>query len=225
MENVSILLQISFIIITLISVYVFYLATNKSKTTLVIISSWMLIQLLIGLTDFYTKNTTMPPRFILMVAPPLFLQIIIFMTNRGRNFVENLNIKLLTGVHILRIFVEIVLYYLFVAKAIPEIMTFEGRNYDILVGLSAGFVLYFGLIHQYLSAKFIILWNIISLGLLFNIIFYGVASAQTPFQLFGFEQPNIALAYFPFNWLPSIVVPIMMFSHFAVLYKFYKNKV
>ena len=61
------------------------------------------------------------------------------------------------------------------------------------------------------------IWNFISLGLLLNIIFIAILSAKTPLQQFAFDQPNIAIGHFPFNWLPSIIVPIVLLSHLATI--------
>jgi hypothetical protein len=38
-----------------------------------------------------------------------------------------------------------------------------------------------------------------------------------PFQQFAFDQPNIAVLYFPFIWLPSCVVPLVLLSHLAAI--------
>jgi hypothetical protein len=52
---------------------------------------------------------------------------------------RGLDKKILTLLHIIRIPVELGLYWLFIYKAIPQLMTFEGRNFDILVGLTVPF--------------------------------------------------------------------------------------
>jgi hypothetical protein len=58
-------------------------------------------------------------------------------------------------------------------------------------------------------------WNFICLGLLFNIVINAILSVPTPFQKFGFDQPNVAVLYFPFTWLPACVVPLVLLSHLA----------
>jgi len=60
-------------------------------------------------------------------------------------------------------------------------------------------------------------WNIISLLLLIFIIGNAVLSAPSPFQQFGFEQPNVALFQFPVILLPAIIVPLVLLSHIASL--------
>jgi hypothetical protein len=217
MEQVSITLQIIFIATTLLTVAQFYRATKKSKTFLTVAIIWMAIQLLIGLTGFYTNGFTQPPRFILLILPPLIFITGMFFTAAGKKFINSLNTRQLTLLHTVRVPVEIVLYCLFIARAIPQIMTFEGSNFDILAGLTAPAIYYFGCIKNKISNTLLIIWNLICIALLLNIVIIAVLSAATPFQQFGFSQPNIAIAYFPFNWLASVVVPIVLFSHAATL--------
>jgi hypothetical protein len=94
-------------------------------------------------------------------------------------------------------------------------MTFEGRNFDIISGITAPLIYYFGYHQKVLSNKLMLTWNILCIGLLLNIVINAVLSAPFAFQQFAFEQPNIAVLYFPFNWLPSLVVPLVLFAHLA----------
>jgi hypothetical protein len=217
MEMVSAILKVFFIVTTFLAVWQFYRASNKSKSFLTIVFIWMAIQLLLGRTDFYNNESTIPPRFILLIFPPLVLIIILFLTTGGRKFIDSLNLTHLILLHTIRIPVEIALYYLFTSKVIPQIMTFEGQNFDIVAGLTAPIIFYFGFIKNKISDKFLFLWNILSLGLLVNIIVIAFLSAKTPLQQFAFNQPNIAIAHFPFNWLPSVIVPMVLFSHLSAL--------
>ena len=43
----------------------------------------------------------------------------------------------------MRVGVEVVLFWLFIKRVVPESMTFEGRNFDIISGITAPFVAYF----------------------------------------------------------------------------------
>ena len=224
MENLPIYISILFGLITLLTVGLFYKATNRSILSLVILLTWLVIQAVIALTNFYTVTDTIPPRFLLLVMPPILFIILLFATNKGRIFIDSLDIKALTLLHIVRVPVEIVLFWLFIYKMIPELMTFEGRNFDIISGISAPLIYYFGFVQKQLSNKIIIIWNVLCLMLLFNIVINAVFSAPFPFQKFAFDQPNIAILYFPFNWLPSCVVPIVLFSHIVVIRQLLKVK-
>ena len=224
MENLPIYISILFGLITLLTVGLFYKATNRSILSLVILLTWLVIQAVIALTDFYTVTDTIPPRFLLLVLPPILFIILLFATNKGRIFIDSLDIKALTLLHIVRVPVEIVLFRLFIYIMIPELMTFEGRNFDVISGISAPLIYYFGFVQKQLSNKIIIIWNVLCLMLLFNIVINAVFSAPFPFQKFAFDQPNIAILYFPFNWLPSCVVPIVLFSHIVVIRQLLKVK-
>src|SRR5215213_4715699 len=202
MENLPVYISLFFGLITLLAVILFYKATQNSKLVLAIIIAWILVQGIIASTGFYTITNSIPPRFLLLVAPPLFLIAFLFITKNGRQFIDSLDIKTLTLLHTLRIAVEIVLLFLFLHKTIPQVMTFEGRNFDIISGLSAPIIYYFGFIRKSLNEKIIIGWNFLCLVLLINIVVTAILSAPFPFQKLAFDQPNVAILYFPFIWLP-----------------------
>lgn len=223
MENLPIYVSIVFALTTLLSVFIFYKAANNSIAALLILLSWLIVQAIVSRTGFYTVTGTLPPRFILLVLPPLLFIIALFATKKGRSFLDGLNLKTLTILHIVRVPVELVLFWLFLAKTVPELMTFEGRNFDILSGLTAPVIYYFGFVKQKLNRKIILLWNFICLGLLINIVANAALSAPSPVQKFAFDQPNIAVLYFPFSWLPCCVVPLVLLSHLASIRQLLKQ--
>jgi hypothetical protein len=94
-------------------------------------------------------------------------------------------------------------------------MTFEGHNFDILSGLTAPFIYYSVFVQKKLSNRYLLIWNILCLVLLLNIFITAVLAAPFRFQQLAFQQPNIAILYFPFAWLPSCIVPVVLFSHLA----------
>jgi hypothetical protein len=98
-------------------------------------------------------------------------------------------------------------------------MTFEGRNLDILSGLSAPIVYFFAFRNGRVSRNLLIVWNVVALCLLTNIVTIAVLAFPSRFQMIGFEHPNIGVTLFPFVWLPSVIVPIVFFCHVASLYK------
>jgi hypothetical protein len=103
-------------------------------------------------------------------------------------------------------------------KLIPELMTFAGRNFDILSGLTAP-IIYFVCFKnsQLKNRKLLLIWNFICLGLLLNIVINALLAAPFPFQQFAFDQPNVAILYFPFTWLPCFIVMIVLYSHLAAI--------
>lgn len=108
---------------------------------------------------------------------------------------------------------EIILCWLFMENIIPRQMTFEGRNFDFLSGLTGlivGILVYRKIIS---SPRFIIGWNLAGLALLINIVSIAILSAPFPFRMFMEEPANTVIAYFPFIWLPGFVVPVAYSMH------------
>jgi hypothetical protein len=224
LANLPIFITIIFALTTFATLLLFYSVVKNANTEstqklanpiLFAMSMWLLIQAFLTFRNVYNTNlNALPPKIVLFgIAPTIVAIILMFTTTKGKQFVDSLPLKNITALNIVRIPVEIALLLLFLSKAVPQIMTFEGRNFDILAGISAPFIAYFGFAKGKISPKILFVWNVFCLGLLVNIIFLALFSAPTPFQKLAFEQPNIAIIYFPFSWLPTFVVPVVLFGH------------
>ncbi len=217
MDNLPTHISVIFGLTTLLAVWLFYKAANNSKIFLSIVTVWLALQTVISVSGFYVETSAAPPRFPVLVIPPMLVIIGLFVTSRGKKFLDGLDAKTMTLLHTVRIPVEIVLLWLCMYGIVPELMTFEGRNFDILSGLTAPIVYYFGYIRQRLSRNILLLWNFVCLVLLVNIVANAALSVSSPFQQFAFEQPNIGILHFPFVWLPCCVVPLVLLSHLATI--------
>ena len=215
MEQLPLYISVIFILTTVLTVFFMYQATGNSKIFLGIITSWLLLQLILSVDGFYNTRYTIPPRLTFAVVPPFLFTLTMLLSRKGRQYLDILPLSKLTLLHSVRIPVELVLYWLYLYQAVPGLMTFEGSNPDILSGISALLVYYFIFIKRKSSPTFLLVWNFIGLALLINIVIHAVLSAPSPFQQLAFEQPNVAVFYFPFIWLPSCVVPLVLFSHLA----------
>ena len=223
MNTLPTYISIIFAVTAFLTVVLFYIASNNSATVLVVLLGWIILQTILGLKGFYIKTDTVPPRLLFLAAPALLCIAVLFFTPKGKHFIDNLNIKYLTILHTIRIPVELVLFWLFVNKAVPQLMTFEGRNFDIIAGITAPIVYYFGFVQNRLNKNILLVWNFTCLALLLNIIVNAILAAPTPMQQFAFEQPNIAILYFPFNLLPAVVVPLVLLSHLAAIRQLLKK--
>jgi hypothetical protein len=141
----------------------------------------------------------------------------IFFTKSGKAFISNINLKALTAFHSIRLTVEIFLSVLYHYGVVSVYMTFEGTNFDILSGLTAPLVSWFAFRNTTINKKLLLGWNVICLLLLLNVVITAAFAIPSPIQKLAFEQPNIALLYFPFNLLPTIVVPMVFFAHLAAI--------
>ena len=182
-----------------------------------VLSVWIVVQLGLGMNNFYANLNTSPPRLLFLLPPALIWIVILFATKRGRAFIDKLDAEWLTWLHTVRIPVEITLFYLSVYGFVPVLMTFEGRNFDILSGISAIPIAYYGYRKKKLGKGVLLTWNFICLGLLLNIVINAVLAIPSPFQQQAFDHPNIAVLYFPYNFLPAVIVPVVLFSHLVCI--------
>jgi hypothetical protein len=221
--NLPLYISVIFILTSLIALSLFYFAmynadssnsSSNAKIVISFVSFWLVIQAILTLNDFYIFDTTgIPPRFAIAIVPPFLTVLVVFLTKRGKVFIDTMHLADITYLNIIRIPVEIVLYLLFLHHAVPKLMTFEGKNFDILAGVSAPFIAYWGFEKGKLSNKTILAWNILAFLLLINVLLIGIFSAPFDFQLFSYKQPNLAILHFPFVWLPSFIVPLVFFGH------------
>jgi hypothetical protein len=217
MEQVPTYLKLFFIGITILAFWQLYRCTKSSKQSLWLVSIWLLLQTVLGVSGFYLITTGAPPRFALCLLPPMAFILMLFLTPKGRQWIDSLDLQQLILLHAIRIPVELGLYGLYLNHAIPKLMTFEGINFDVLSGLSAPLIFYFAFIRKTIGRNALLAWNFICLGLLINIVGHAIAAAPFDFQSIAFDQPNRAIFYFPFVWLPAFVVPAVLLAHLAAI--------
>jgi hypothetical protein len=217
MEVIPLSIQLLFAGSAILSLVLFWRAAHFSKPVLYSLLFWLGLQSALGSKGFYLETDTFPPKIGLMVIPPFLAMLLLFILPQGRSFLNGLDKRFLVLVHMVRIPVEIGLYGLFLKQLVPQNMTFEGGNFDILSGISALAIYWFGYKTKALDQKWLIAWNLICLGLLFNVVGKGILSAPSVFQQLSFDQPNRAVLYFPVNLLPALIVPLVLFSHLALL--------
>ena len=217
MNPVPLSIQLLFILTTLVIIWLFYRASQRNKTTLVVIILWGVVVGILGISGFYQNFDVIPPRFIFLPIPAFILIIILFFTRSGRSFIDSLDSRWLTLLHTIRIPAEICLLYIYLSGLIPVTMTFEGFNFDFFSGITAPIIYFLAYRSRQLGSKGLIAWNIVCLLLLINIVTIAILSAKTPFQVLSLDQPNIGITIFPFVWLPAIVVPLVFLAHVAVI--------
>ena len=200
-----------FVFTTLATIELFARATRTPLAVRVGLFVWLLLQGAISVTGFYTETMLMPPRFVLAIGPPLFVIAALFATAAGRRWVDTLDLRMLTWMHTVRVPVELTLFWLFQASLVPQLMTFEGANFDIISGLTAPIAAL-----AFFRADrrgWLLAWNVVCVLLVLNIVIRAILSVETPFQQFAFDQPNQGVLLFPYVWLPSLIVPLVLLAH------------
>jgi hypothetical protein len=184
--------------------------------------------LLTAVISFWSLSGIMPnfSLFPLNFMPVLFLPMIITLyltfSSSFNEILRNIAPENIIRLQSFRFFVEILLWLLFIDNSIPVQMSFEGRNFDVLAGITAPFIAWMVATGK-LSRTGMIIWNVLGLCLLFNIVSIAILSLPTPIQVFT-DAPVTIVAYFPIAFLPGLLVPLAYTLHFFSLRQIALNR-
>jgi hypothetical protein len=175
--------------------------------------SWLALTLTLAEHGFFEDFSAMPPHMLLAIGPPLLGLLALVFSRPAQPLLAALPRAWPVGAQTFRIVVEIVLWRLAVAGVAPEIMTFTGRNVDILVGLTAPVVAYCCFVRRTWPARVAGWWNVAGILILLNVVVHAQLSAPTPFRVFETDPPTTFIADVPYIWLPAFLVPLAWLLH------------
>lgn len=112
-----------------------------------------------------------------------------------------------------RVFVELALFALYQDGRAPVQVTFEGRNFDILAGLSAPLVALALASSRRWAGTLAGVWNVLCAGLLANIILTAATSVPGPLQVDWPGGPFLTIVTWPVVWIPAFLAPVAVFLH------------
>jgi hypothetical protein len=174
---------------------------------------WLALTGVLAERGFFDDFQSMPPRMLLGVGLPLLALLALTFSRRVAPLLAALPTVWPVAAQTFRIPVEIVLWQLAVAGAIPELLSFHGRNVDILVGLTAPVVAYACFVRCAWPAWVAGWWNWAGIVILLNVVVHAQLSAPTPWQIFETDPPATFIADWPYIWLPTFLVPLAWLLH------------
>jgi hypothetical protein len=170
-------------------------------------------------SGFYRDTLAFPPPQLALLAPMVIGLGLVFLVPAGRRWSGGMDLTALTALHILRVSVELVLHDAFLKGLVPRSMTYSGYNFDILTGLSAAFLTAWLVSRNKPGKRVLVAWNILGILLLGIVVVTAVFSIPSSVQRWAFEQPNILVVSTPWVLLPAVLVPAVLWAHFAALFK------
>jgi len=183
-----------------------------------ILLAWVFLVSVLTFNSFF-QNYSLPPRLLFFLLVPTGFITILFLRPKSRKFLQDMPLTTLHYIHIVRVPVEMVLWWLSVWLLIPKEMTFEGANLDIISGISAPFAAVFMVGSRSKNRVGGVIWNLLSLGLLINIVARAIRFSPYYFTPENTEIGNTGIFYFPYILLPTFVVPVILFAHLVSLYQ------
>ena len=182
------------------------------------IAIWVVYILLLSFSEIL-KDYGFPPRFPLLVFLPFFTLVAIFyVRNKDHISFAQLPLKWTTFFQSFRIAVELILLWTFYKGIIPVEATFEGFNYDILIGFSALLVGLFFVAEIKKYKTLLVAWNILGIIMVLIVGFIVGTSFYQPW-IWGSDVPIASLDFvgFPYLFIPGILAPSAIFMHVVSL--------
>lgn len=149
----------------------------------------------------------------------ILMTIAVAFSNYGKRIAFGVPIFLLVGFHFFRLPLELLLFNWWEVGFVPIQITYIGDNLDIVTGILA--IPTATLIWRYKSLRWPAwAFNIIGITLLFRIFVIIGLSNPTPlasrFGGYSVGQELLILEYFPYVWLPTIILPAALFTHIVL---------
>lgn len=186
---------------------------------------WMVVLSTLSIIGFFSDFSGFPPRFVIIVAVPMITLVwVLLISKTTKQLLTHIPPRTIINLQVFRVFVEILLWMLFIQNLLPVQMTFEGRNFDIIAGITAPLITYLAYSKNLLSRNMVIAWNILCLGLLLNIVLTAIFSMPTSFRYFMNEPTSAIVTQFPLIWLPGFLVPLAYGLHFLSIRQLLNQK-
>jgi hypothetical protein len=182
--------------------------------TIVLSVMWMEITWIAAANGTLREWQRVPPPFGLLVVSVLGIAGAIAFSPYGRRLATYLPLWMLVGVQVFRFPLEMAMHGMYERGVMPVQMSYSGRNFDILTGLSALVVARL-VASGRAGARLVAIWNVLGLALLANVV--AIAILSTPwFAYFGPERLNVWVTYPPYVWLPAVLVLAALVGHLLI---------
>ena len=176
---------------------------------------WVAYNGILGYSGVVAGSLFGIPGIAALVAPVLtLLTVVLVISPVGRFMALNISLPLLIGLQAFRVGVEWTLHQLWVAGAVPHLLTLSGGNIEILIGLSAPLMAWISL-RGIRGRRIAAGWAVLGLLSLVNVSVRAVLSG--PLHVLHTEVPNVALGMFPFSFIPGFMAPLAVVLHILAL--------
>jgi hypothetical protein len=185
--------------------------------TVIVGVAWMAVSATAAASGILRQWNATPPPLAGLVIGIVTLASLAAFTSYGRRLVEGLALAELVAFQAFRLPLELLMHRASVEDVMPEVMSYTGRNLDILTGLTAAVLA--PLVASGRTGRGVVMaWNVGGFGLLMNIVIVSIL-ATPRFGYFGADQLNVWVTYPPFVWLPAVMVLAALAGHLLIFRK------
>ena len=200
----------------LILVLVFrYLPRQRAMRIAAVLLLWLAY---VGFMSYFgvLRNPSLRPPGIVYILLPVFLYVA-FGLLRSRTAMP-VPVVVLLLLQVFRVGVELFLHQLWRDGVVPKMLTFEGANVDILVGLSAPLIAWISTRGRR-GLQLALVWSWLGLLILANTAVRFILTAPGPLHILHTEIPNLAPGTFPYTFIPGFLAPLAVILHILAIRK------
>jgi hypothetical protein len=190
---------------------------RRAGRVMLAVTIWVALLGFLSLEGVFANFKTLPPRLLPVLLVPLVAGLLYLRSSAARELLARTPRQWPIYLQSFRIVMEIILWFLYLQHRAPAIMTFEGRNADILVGLTAIPLGYLCFVRRTWSPRVAFWWNVVAILILLNVVVHAQLSTPSPFRVFVTDPPVTFIVYWPYILLPGFLVPLAWLAHAASL--------
>lgn len=192
---------------------------RRTGIALAAVAAWMIFTGEVAARGVIAQFDRQPSPMLFVFLGVIALGVALGLSPVGSRLVRGISLPVLIGIQAFRFPLELLMHRAAGEGVMPVQMSYSGWNFDILTGIAA-IVVSILLATGRMSRKGAWVWNIGGIVLLAGIIL--IAAASSPMiRAFGDEpsKVNTWVAYFPFIWLPAVLVVAAIAGHVVITRK------
>lgn len=195
-----------------------WLDLNQARLISFLFSIWLVITAMLARTGFLADHALgTPPGILAVLAPMVLFWIWIARSAKVMEATVKFSVAGIAGFQFFRVFVEFALFQLSAVELVPEVMTWKGRNFDIVIALSAPLIAWLLKTGGERNRKIAVAWNWAGLATLASVVGHGILTAPSVFRVDALGGENRAILMYPYVWIPSFFVLVAVTSHIWML--------
>ncbi len=189
-----------------------------------VLLGWHIYLVLISQTDLI-KDISLPPKLPILIFGPIILMVVIAWTKyKNDPRLDALPQSWPIYYQTFRIAVETMIHFTFIAAILPKSASFNGYNFDIMMGILAPFVAYF-LVKNNKQKPLVKYWNMLGIIMVLFVAFIVASSIYNP-SIWGSETILVDLKFveMPYLLLAGFLAPSAIIIHIISLMQGRKSK-
>jgi hypothetical protein len=190
------------------------LSPARKPLAFVVVGAWLALTATVALSGVLANFDARPPPMAVLFVATIAAGVALGLSRIGSTLAARVPLFALVGAQSFRLPLEVVMHEAAVEGTMPHAMSFSGYNFDIVTGALA---LVCALLLRRAGARarpVAIVFDIVGIATLTGIAVISFA-ASPMVRAFGDDAAHVNtwVAYFPFVWLPTVLVLFAIAGH------------